>query len=206
MAMLDPLTGNLKGKLGGMVFQVRHDYNYARKHVIPRDPKTPKQLEHRAKFGRIQHLGSLWTEKLIRPYLSKQFPNQNAYNKFVSHNYHAHGDKEKPELYADLIWNSSNLLSYEKRHAINPYRWYYDFSVPSYITGGNYYLICVKFLKNGIVRNIQQRLYQNGVYQVLIEQSSDRQVYNGEAPFLVFLQSKSTGSIISNSLTLRTTD
>lgn len=204
--MLDPLTGNLKGKLGGMVFQVRHDYNYARKHVIPRDPKTPKQLEHRAKFGRIQHLGSLWTEKLIRPYLSQRFPNQNAYNKFVSHNYHAHGDKENPELYADLIWNSSDLLSYEKQHEINPNRYYYNFSVPSYITGGNYYLIYVKFLKNGIVHRIQQKLYRNGVYQVLIPQSLDRQIYNGEAPFLVFLQDKSTGNIISNSLTLRTTD
>ena len=51
MAKVRPVAGfQLSGAIGGIVFCERGDGVYARAHVVPRDPKTPAQLDRRRQF------------------------------------------------------------------------------------------------------------------------------------------------------------
>jgi hypothetical protein len=51
MAKVRPVAGfQLSGAIGGIVFCKRAGGVYARAHVVPRDPKTPAQLDRRSRF------------------------------------------------------------------------------------------------------------------------------------------------------------
>jgi len=51
MAKVRPVAGfQLSGAIGGVVFCRRAGGVYARAHVVPRDPKTPAQLDRRSHF------------------------------------------------------------------------------------------------------------------------------------------------------------
>jgi len=51
MAKVRPVAGfQLSGAIGGIVFCKRGGGVYARTHVVPRDPKTPAQLDLRHHF------------------------------------------------------------------------------------------------------------------------------------------------------------
>lgn len=51
MAKVRPVAGfQLSGAIGGIVFCKRAGGTYARTHVVPRDPKTPAQLNRRRQF------------------------------------------------------------------------------------------------------------------------------------------------------------
>ena len=52
MAKARPVSGfQLSGAIGGIVFCQRGNGVYARAHVVPRDPKSPAQLDRRRHFG-----------------------------------------------------------------------------------------------------------------------------------------------------------
>lgn len=51
MAKVRPMAGfQLSGAIGGIVFCRRAGGVYARAHVVPRDPKTPAQLDRRRRL------------------------------------------------------------------------------------------------------------------------------------------------------------
>ncbi|MDR0451577.1 MAG: hypothetical protein LBH15_00880 [Treponema sp.] len=91
----DPKTGAMRGKLGAIVFETRKGAVYARKHVDRNKSRTPAQLAHRALYGQLQGLGSIWQSAFIRPYFSGDTGTQNPYNRFIAHNW-AQWDKATP--------------------------------------------------------------------------------------------------------------
>jgi hypothetical protein len=87
MALYDPITGMLRGKLGSAIFAVRYEYNYARKYTVPRDPKAPLVVLHRSLFGQLQGLGRIWNEAFIKPFFSGDLETQIPYNRFIHYNW-----------------------------------------------------------------------------------------------------------------------
>lgn len=73
--------GLISGKIGPYVAYVSKDgKQILRKHVIPKDPKTPKQLAYRMRFGMVNKSLSPLNKVIKKGFLNKD----NAYRKAVS--------------------------------------------------------------------------------------------------------------------------
>ena len=60
MAKMNPITGKMSGKVGGLVFAVNHGISTVReKNAFPFNPKTQKQIEARAKLKLISQIAAV---------------------------------------------------------------------------------------------------------------------------------------------------
>jgi hypothetical protein len=87
MAIYDPKTGQLRGKVGQMVYEVNKEgTNYVRSYSPRRRKKTALQDAHFRLYGQLQGLGSIWNHTFIKPYY-KGDPTRCAYRQFIKHNW-----------------------------------------------------------------------------------------------------------------------
>ena len=93
----DPIFGRLSGKIGPVVTYVSNGKQVVRSHVIPKDPKTPKQLAHRMKVSLINK-GLSPLNKIIKLGFKSS---DKTYRKLVGEAYHTTVIGEYPNLTLD---------------------------------------------------------------------------------------------------------
>ncbi len=93
----DPIFGRLSGKIGPVVTYVSNGKQVIRSHVIPKDPKTPKQLAHRMKVGLINK-GFSPLNNIIKLGFKNS---EKTYRKLVGEAYHSTIIGEYPNLTLD---------------------------------------------------------------------------------------------------------
>jgi hypothetical protein len=86
MAITNLISGELRNKIGGMVGAKWKGKNYVRAYVIPKDAKTPEQVEVRTSFKILNQLASRINETVLKPYQAKPVANRSPVNVFVSLN------------------------------------------------------------------------------------------------------------------------
>jgi len=85
MATLNLLTAAYNGKLGATVGQKSSRGSVIRTHVVPENPKTPKQQDVRRKFAEIQMLAKMVANP-VASLLGYKYPDKSAYNAWISFN------------------------------------------------------------------------------------------------------------------------
>jgi hypothetical protein len=100
MAVVEKGGQIIRGRVGDLVFQYRWGTNYARRYVIPANPRTEAQSGHRKRFAEMQRVASLWNREFITPYFQGDRQKENPRNKFIKYNW-AEWDKESP------VWQSA---------------------------------------------------------------------------------------------------
>ena len=86
MAITNLISGELRNKIGGMVGAKWKGKNYVRAYVIPKDAKTPQQVEVRTSFKILNQLAGRINETVLKPYQAKPVANESPVNVFVSLN------------------------------------------------------------------------------------------------------------------------
>ncbi|MDR2759794.1 MAG: hypothetical protein LBB78_10495 [Spirochaetaceae bacterium] len=86
MAITNLISGELRNKIGGMVGAKWKGKNYVRAYVIPKDAKTPGQVEVRTSFKMLNQLASRINETVLKPYQAKPVANKSPVNVFVALN------------------------------------------------------------------------------------------------------------------------
>jgi hypothetical protein len=86
MAITNLISGELRNKIGGMVGAKWKGKNYVRAYVIPKDAKTPGQIEVRTSFKILNKLASRINETVLKPYQAKPVANKSPVNVFVALN------------------------------------------------------------------------------------------------------------------------
>jgi hypothetical protein len=86
MAITNLISGELRNKIGGMVGAKWKGKSYVRAYVIPKDAKTPQQIEVRTSFKILNQLASRINETVLKPYQAKPVQNKSPVNVFVSLN------------------------------------------------------------------------------------------------------------------------
>lgn len=121
MALINLQTGHMRGKIGGMVAEVRKGYNYVRQYAHQPNPRTPAQIIHRNKYAQLQGLGS----QLLNPYINKYFSGdintQIPYNRFIKYNWSIWDKQEKAWKMALPFWGYADALTSETTTDIKIY-------------------------------------------------------------------------------------
>jgi hypothetical protein len=86
MAITNLISGELRNKIGGMVGAKWKGKNYVRAYVVPKDAKTPEQVEVRNSFKILNQLASRINETVLKPYQAKPVANKSPVNVFVALN------------------------------------------------------------------------------------------------------------------------
>jgi hypothetical protein len=86
MAITNLISGELRNKIGGMVGAKWKGKNYVRAYVVPKDAKTPDQIEVRTSFKILNQLASRINETVLKPYQAKPVANKSPVNVFVALN------------------------------------------------------------------------------------------------------------------------
>jgi hypothetical protein len=86
MAITNLISGELRNKIGGMVGAKWKGKSYVRAYVIPKDAKTPDQVEVRTSFKILNQLASRINETVLKPYQAKPVANKSPVNVFVALN------------------------------------------------------------------------------------------------------------------------
>ncbi|MDR3140032.1 MAG: DUF6266 family protein [Treponema sp.] len=86
MAITNLISGELRNKIGGMVGAKWKGKSYVRAYVIPKDAKTPEQVEVRASFKILNQLASRINETVLKPFQAKPVSNKSPVNVFVALN------------------------------------------------------------------------------------------------------------------------
>jgi hypothetical protein len=87
MAIVDPETLNLRGRMGGIVYQTYNGLTYAHKYTRGRNPRTALQQAHRDLYGQLQLLGSVWLHPFIKQYRNSTILAGSAYRQFIHYNW-----------------------------------------------------------------------------------------------------------------------
>lgn len=93
----DAFFGGLSGKIGPVVTYIRNGKQVVRSLPTPNDPKTPKQLAHRAKFSLVNKGLSLLNSAIKLGYRN----DSNAYRTLVGKAYHEAVAGEYPNFKLD---------------------------------------------------------------------------------------------------------
>lgn len=87
MAKVDPVTGNMSGRMGGMIFQTYFGNTYAHSFTKSGNPRTETQQAHRSNYGQWQHLGTSWLYPFIKSYRNSGIAAGSAYRQFIHYNW-----------------------------------------------------------------------------------------------------------------------
>jgi hypothetical protein len=107
------ITDNIsRGKIGAVVCEYRRGTNYARSNPPRIDAKSSLQLLHRARYGQLQKLGSIWNRDFVTPYFQGNRETELPYNKFINYNWR-HWDKESPAWESAVpFWGLQQLVPF----------------------------------------------------------------------------------------------
>jgi hypothetical protein len=112
MAVIETDGAIIRGKMGAITFAYRRGTNYSRAYGKGHDPKTPAQLEQRARYGQFQRLGSLWNRDFITPYFQGDRTRELPFNSFIKYNW-ARWDKVSPPWKSALpFWDVPQTVNF----------------------------------------------------------------------------------------------